>query len=105
MIIEMARVRIAGPRDQRDPTLRLLQDVGDLQVIAPSAPEAAAVPHLVRQLRRMLDDVDAVLAALHARAEHAHCRRRCLLRLCRRRRAECTGCAGSSPRWVASVRR
>jgi V/A-type H+-transporting ATPase subunit I len=72
MIIKMARVRIAGPRQQRDPALRLLQDVGDLHVIAPEPP--VAVParpgglasRLARHARRVLDDVDAVLAELPA---------------------------------------
>ncbi len=70
MIIKMARVRIAGPRQQRDSALRLLQDVGDLHVIAPE-PSAAAparpgglAPRLARHARRVLDDVDAVLAEL-----------------------------------------
>ena len=44
MIIEMARVRIAGPRQQLDPALRLLQDVGDLHLIAPAPPDGAAAP-------------------------------------------------------------
>ncbi|HUP05602.1 MAG TPA: V-type ATPase 116kDa subunit family protein [Caldimonas sp.] len=71
MIIEMARVRIAGPRDRRDATLRLLQDVGDMQLIGPSMPGTQAVPRLVRQLRRVLDDVEAVLAALPPHADGA----------------------------------
>jgi V/A-type H+/Na+-transporting ATPase subunit I len=74
MIIKMARVRIAGPHEQRDPALRLLQDVGDLHVIPPE-PAAAGLarpagfgPHLACHARRMLDDVDSVLAALPATA-------------------------------------
>jgi V/A-type H+-transporting ATPase subunit I len=70
MIIEMARVRLAGPRRQLVPTLRLLQDVGDLHVVA-SVPTDGSItyaasppPRFARHARRMLDDVDAVLAAL-----------------------------------------
>lgn len=70
MIIEMARVHVAGPRQQLDAALRLLQDIGDLHLIAPEPAAAADVapgalpPRLVRHVRRLLDDVDAVLAAL-----------------------------------------
>ncbi|HEX7436204.1 MAG TPA: V-type ATPase 116kDa subunit family protein, partial [Caldimonas sp.] len=74
MIIEMARVRIAGPRQQLDPTLRLLQDIGDLHLIAPATIDGVVArpggpwPRLLRHARRMLDDVDGVLAALPAGA-------------------------------------
>lgn len=74
MIIEMARVRIAGPRQQLDPTLRLLQDIGDLHLIAPAPSDRVVArpdglsPRLVRHARRMLDDVDGVLATLPAGA-------------------------------------
>jgi len=70
MIIEMARVRIAGPRQRLDPALRLLQDVGDLHLIAapPSVaaggPPGSQVPRLARHARRMLDDVDAAITGL-----------------------------------------
>ncbi|MBE0549976.1 MAG: hypothetical protein IH627_20420, partial [Rubrivivax sp.] len=70
MIIEMARVHVAGPRQQLDAALRLLQDIGDLHLIAPEPAAAADVapgaltPRLLRHVRRLLDDVDAVLAAL-----------------------------------------
>jgi len=71
MIIEMARVRIAGPRAQLDPALRLLQDIGDLHLIAPPADAVPGQPggrspRLARHLRRVLEDVDAALAALPA---------------------------------------
>ena len=71
MIIEMARVRLAGPRELRDATLRLLQDVGDLQLIGPSPAATQAVPRPVRSLRRVLDDVEAVLAGLPPSADAA----------------------------------
>jgi V/A-type H+-transporting ATPase subunit I len=77
MIIEMARVRIAGPRPLLDPALRLLQDIGDLHLIAPVEVDGASPapsghsPRLARHLRRMLDDVDAALAALPAGAARA----------------------------------
>ncbi len=70
----MARVRIAGPRQQLDPTLRLLQDIGDLHLIAPATIDGVVArpggpwPRLLRHARRMLDDVDGVLAALPAGA-------------------------------------
>jgi len=70
MIIRMARVRVAGPSAQLDAVLRLLQEIGDLHLIA-SAPSQAVTarpagvsPRWVRHLRRVLDDVDAVLVAL-----------------------------------------
>ena len=69
MIIKMARVRIAGPREQRDPALRLLQDVGDLHLIPPEPASAGparpgrSAARLASHARRILDDVDAVLAA------------------------------------------
>lgn len=72
MIIKMARVRIAGPREQRDPALRLLQDVGDLHLIPPEPDSAGparpgrSAARLASHARRILDDVDAVLAALPA---------------------------------------
>ncbi|HEX7440549.1 MAG TPA: V-type ATPase 116kDa subunit family protein [Caldimonas sp.] len=74
MIIEMARVRIAGPRQQLDPALRLLQDIGDLHLIAPApsdrvvARPGGLAPRLVRHARCMLDDVEEVLAGLPAGA-------------------------------------
>jgi len=77
MIIEMARMRIAGPSRQLEPVLRLLQDVGDLHLIAPAPPGAAPArpegvsPRFARNLQRMLGDVDRVLAALPAGAAHA----------------------------------
>lgn len=70
----MARVRIAGPRQQLDRALRLLQDIGDLHLIAPAASDVVVARpgglprRFVRHARRMLDDVDAVLAALPAGA-------------------------------------
>ncbi len=75
MIIEMARVRVAGPRSQLDPTLRVLQDIGDLHLTPPAPPDAAAAQpearksKLIRHLQRMLDDVEAALAALPAAAD------------------------------------
>jgi V/A-type H+/Na+-transporting ATPase subunit I len=77
MIIEMARVRVAGPSLQLEPVLRLLQDVGDLHLVAPAPSGAAAArperpsPRLARNLQRMLDDVERVLAALPAAAPRA----------------------------------
>jgi len=70
MIIRMARVRIAGPRRLLERTLALLQDDGDLHLIAPlqsdvaAAPPADPFPRRTRHIRRILDDVEAVLAAL-----------------------------------------
>jgi V/A-type H+-transporting ATPase subunit I len=71
MIIEMARIRIAGPREQAGAALRLLQDIGDLHLLAPAPGEAAApagrpTARPMRQARRVLDDVDAALAMLPA---------------------------------------
>jgi len=73
MIIEMARVRIAGPRPRLDAALRLLQDVGDLHLMAPTpadgaaqavAAPAAAPARPLRHVTRLLDDVETVLGAL-----------------------------------------
>lgn len=72
MIIEMARVRVAGPGALRTPTLAVLQDLGDLHLIAPEpaeVPAVAAAPprarsRLERQARTLLADVDATLALL-----------------------------------------
>jgi V/A-type H+-transporting ATPase subunit I len=75
MIIEMARVHVAGPRPRLDATLRLLQDIGDLHLIAPASTDginaaapAGRAPRFLRHARRMLDDVDTALAALPATA-------------------------------------
>ena len=74
MIIKMARVRIAGPHQLRDAALRLLQDVGDLHIVTPQARAAAVAraavfaPRLARNVRRVLEDVEAVLGAVPAEA-------------------------------------
>lgn len=63
MIVQMSRVRVAGPRPLLEPTLGLLQDLGVLHVVRPSA-EAAADPVSAREARhltRMLGDVDEAL--------------------------------------------
>ncbi len=74
MIIEMARVRIAGPRPLAEAVLELLQDIGDLHLTTPALGPPAAhapareAPKHVRQARRLLDEVDATLALLPAAA-------------------------------------
>jgi V/A-type H+-transporting ATPase subunit I len=72
MIIAMARVRIAGPRNQADAVLELLQDIGDLHLIAPAlgasatAAPIATEPKAVRQARRLLAEVETTLGLLPA---------------------------------------
>jgi V/A-type H+/Na+-transporting ATPase subunit I len=71
VIIEMARVRVAGPSRRCGAALALLQDIGDLHLIASAEPVDAATmvhdpgsPKPVRQARHLLGDVEAVLAML-----------------------------------------
>ncbi|MBX6363833.1 MAG: ATPase [Gemmatimonadetes bacterium] len=71
MILRMAKVRILGPREMLPEVLRALQDVGVVHLAG--RPPAAAVrelslspreERLVRQLRRVLSDVEAGLRVL-----------------------------------------
>ncbi len=73
MILAMDRVRVLGPRPRLGEVLAAVQDLGILHVApAPHGDLLAPPPSdpgLVRErraLRRLLDDVDAVLAALGA---------------------------------------
>ena len=71
MIIHMTRVRIAGPRDLLDRTLHVVQDLEVVHLVRPdvgAAPPRAPVDREVRHLRRILDDAEAALALLGARA-------------------------------------
>ncbi len=69
MIVQMARVRIAGPRAMLDPALALVQDLGVLHVVKPGVVGAEAngqTSKEVRHLRRLLDDVERTLDLMHA---------------------------------------
>ncbi|HEX7545720.1 MAG TPA: hypothetical protein VF368_03265, partial [Gemmatimonadaceae bacterium] len=68
MIIPMAKVRILGPREQLDPTLRALQDLGQLQLAESPTPLGVQAARLDernerrrRQLTSVLADVDGAL--------------------------------------------
>lgn len=97
MIIPMAKVRVLGPREQLDDTLRVLQDFGLLHLndasghgglVAPSS-DPRAVRHR-RQLAHAIEDIDQALAILGVRP----------LPL-----AIGPANAGMLPRWVALARR
>lgn len=68
MIIQMTRVRIAGPRDRLDRTLRALQDLELVHVARPSLPRlqvsAPARSREARHLPRVLEDVEVALRVL-----------------------------------------
>ena len=72
MIVPMARVRLLGPRGLLPELIRTLQDLGVLHVVAETNPLRELTPfqlpasehHRRRQLLRVLDDIDAVVAAL-----------------------------------------
>jgi V/A-type H+-transporting ATPase subunit I len=73
MIVQMARIRILGPRERFDATLRAVQDFGKVHLADVPAQEGTAPAHLDakaerrrRQLLRVLADVDGALAALGA---------------------------------------
>ncbi len=68
MIIPMAKVRILGPRQQLDPTLRAIQDLGQLQLAEVPTPPGVQAARLDardarrrRQLASVLTDVDGAL--------------------------------------------
>jgi V/A-type H+-transporting ATPase subunit I len=68
MIIPMTKVRILGPREQLDATLRAIQDLGQLQLAdVPTPPGVQAARLEARELRRrrqleaVLTDVDGAL--------------------------------------------
>lgn len=66
MIVQMARVRVAGPRGSLDRALAEVQDAGVLHVVRPSAKASPDVSpaRAQRHLRHLLDDVDAALLLL-----------------------------------------
>jgi len=66
MIVQMARVRVAGPRAVLDRALAEVQDAGVLHVVRPAvkATLEATPARAQRHLRHLLDDVDAALALL-----------------------------------------
>jgi V/A-type H+-transporting ATPase subunit I len=76
MIIEMARLRILGPRDRLGDVFDVLQDLGVMHLAEPGAPAPGVAPVELttaqrreqRQLRRALDHVDRALAGLGLRA-------------------------------------
>ncbi|HXV90301.1 MAG TPA: V-type ATPase 116kDa subunit family protein [Gemmatimonadales bacterium] len=76
MIIEMARLRILGPRDRLGDVFDALQDLGVMHLAEPGAPAPGVSPVELtaaqrreqRQLRRALDHVDRALAGLGLRA-------------------------------------
>jgi V/A-type H+/Na+-transporting ATPase subunit I len=69
MIIPMAKVRILGPRDQLDPTLRAIQDLGQLQLADSPTPSGVQAAHLDARSERRRTQLSAVLTdvdgALH----------------------------------------
>jgi V/A-type H+-transporting ATPase subunit I len=72
----MGRVRILGPRDRLDATLRALQDEGRVQLAEPLRPagvdlltEDPRAGRRRRQLERVLDDIEAGLSLLGRRTE------------------------------------
>ena len=78
MIIPMAKVRLIGERGRLDETLAALQDIGllhladaatDRELERPAPGEAER--RLERHLGRILTDVDAALAAMHAAGRRA----------------------------------
>ncbi|HSQ63674.1 MAG TPA: V-type ATPase 116kDa subunit family protein [Polyangiaceae bacterium] len=70
MIVDMTRVRIAGPRALLDPTLAVLQDMGVVHVVRPAVPEGSGLVLPVPQdgevaaLRRVLGDAESALELL-----------------------------------------
>ena len=73
MIVQMLRVRIAGPRSRLDDALTVLQDVGVLHVDQPriaerGAPELA-VARTARHVQHCLLDVEAALERLQYRSD------------------------------------
>jgi V/A-type H+-transporting ATPase subunit I len=75
VILPMAKVRLLGPRERLDDTLRVLQDFGRLHLADSTSldgvtpvPAASGEVRRVRQLRRILEDVEAALAQLKAEA-------------------------------------
>ena len=71
MIVPMSRVRLLGPREQLDPTIALLQDLGLVHLAAPPDQPALRPYQLSpaalrrhRTLRRVLVDTEVALAGL-----------------------------------------
>ena len=71
MIVPMAKVRILGPRQQLDPTLRAIQDLGQLHLAEVPTPPGVQAARLDardarrrRQLASVLTDVDGALRDL-----------------------------------------
>jgi len=66
VMIQMTRVRIAGPRALLDPTLRVLQDLEVVHVVRPGIPDLHPAPpdRETRRLRRILEDDEAALGHL-----------------------------------------
>jgi V/A-type H+-transporting ATPase subunit I len=71
VIIDMLRVRLMGPRERIGEVLDVLQDAGVFQPARVRSPGVESLPgsprreRRVRQLRRVLKDVDYALARLH----------------------------------------
>jgi V/A-type H+-transporting ATPase subunit I len=69
MIIPMAKVRILGPREQLDPTLTAIQDLGQLQLAESPAAFGVQAAHLDARNERRRRQLDSVLTdvegALH----------------------------------------
>jgi V/A-type H+-transporting ATPase subunit I len=68
VIVQMAKVRIAGPRELVERALAVVQDLGVLHVVNPP-PALEALPAAARETRhlsRLLDDVNAALTLLGA---------------------------------------
>lgn len=78
MIVHMARVRLAGPRALLDRTLAALQDLEVLHVSRPALPRTSLLPpgpdvgREMRNLPRVLGDVEAALRLLGARRSTPH---------------------------------
>lgn len=68
MIVNMTRVRLAGPSPQLEKVLAFVQDLGVLHVVRPDVPDelAGPAPHsrAARHCRRLLDDVEAAQSLL-----------------------------------------
>lgn len=75
MIVQMARVRIAGPRPRLDAVLAELQDAGALHLDRPRLPDVQPIDSAVtrerRHVERCLLDVDNSLDRLQARCAPA----------------------------------
>ncbi len=64
-MLRMTRVRVAGPRDLLDATLRFLQDAEVVHVVRPPLPHAEVPPDRETvHLRKILGDVEATLRVL-----------------------------------------